>query len=31
MCLGYVASGVGKPLYADSMNKKQLRLGFARS
>jgi hypothetical protein len=29
-CLGYVASGVGKPLYADSVTEDQVRLGFAR-
>jgi hypothetical protein len=29
-CLGYVASGVGHPLYADSVTEEQLRLGYAR-
>jgi hypothetical protein len=29
-CLSYVASGVGKPLYADSITEDQERLGFAR-
>jgi hypothetical protein len=29
-CLSYVASGVGKPLCADSVTEEQLRLGFAR-
>jgi hypothetical protein len=29
-CLSYVASGVGKPLYADSITGDQTRLGFAR-
>jgi hypothetical protein len=29
-CLSYVASGVGKPLYADSIKGDQTRLGFAR-
>lgn len=28
--LGYVTSGVGKPLYVDSVTKDQVRLGFAR-
>lgn len=30
LCLSYVASGVGKPLYADSVTEEQKRLGFAR-
>jgi hypothetical protein len=29
-CLSYVASGVGKPLCADTVTEEQLRLGFAR-
>jgi hypothetical protein len=29
-CLSYVASGVGKPLYADKITEEQKRLGFAR-
>ncbi|KAK1554682.1 hypothetical protein Q3G72_015780 [Acer saccharum] len=29
-CLSYVVSGVGKPLYADSITRDQTRLGFAR-
>jgi hypothetical protein len=29
-CLSHVASGVGKPLCADSVTEEQLRLGFAR-
>jgi hypothetical protein len=29
-CLSYVASGVGKPLCADSVTEEQQRLGFAR-
>lgn len=29
-CLSYVASGVGKPLYADKVTEDQKRLGFAR-
>ncbi|XP_059441719.1 uncharacterized protein LOC132174022 [Corylus avellana] len=29
-CLSYVASGVGKPICADSVTEEQLRLGFAR-
>jgi hypothetical protein len=29
-CLSYVASGIGKPLCADSVTEEQLRLGFAR-
>jgi hypothetical protein len=29
-CLCYVASGVGKPLYADKVTEEQKRLGFAR-
>lgn len=29
-CLSYVASGVGKPLYADKVIEDQKRLGFAR-
>jgi hypothetical protein len=29
-CLSYVASGVGKPLCADSVTEEQLRIGFAR-
>jgi hypothetical protein len=29
-CLSYVASGVGKPLCADSVTEEQIRLGFAR-
>ncbi|KAK3229305.1 hypothetical protein Dsin_001186 [Dipteronia sinensis] len=29
-CLSYVARGVGKPLYADSITGDQTRLGFAR-
>jgi hypothetical protein len=29
-CLGHVASGVGKPLYADKRTEEQKRLGFAR-
>jgi hypothetical protein len=29
-CLSYAASGVGKPLCADSVTEEQLRLGFAR-
>jgi hypothetical protein len=28
--LSYVASGIGKPLCADSVTEEQLRLGFAR-
>jgi hypothetical protein len=30
ICLSYVASGVGKPLCADSVTEEQIRLGFAR-
>jgi hypothetical protein len=29
-CLSYVASGIGKPLCADSVTEEQLRIGFAR-
>lgn len=29
-CLSHVASGVGKPLYADKVTEEQKRLGFAR-
>ena len=29
-CLSYVASGVGKPICANSVTEEQLRLGFAR-
>jgi hypothetical protein len=29
-CFSYVASGIGKPLCADSVTEEQLRLGFAR-
>jgi hypothetical protein len=29
-CLSYVASGIGKPLCADSVIEEQLRIGFAR-
>jgi hypothetical protein len=29
-CLSYVANGVGKPICADFVTEKQLRLGFAR-
>jgi hypothetical protein len=29
-CLSYVASGIGKPLYADKVTEEQKRLGFAR-
>lgn len=29
-CLSYLASWVGKPLYADSITEDQERLGFAR-
>jgi hypothetical protein len=29
-CLSYVASGVGKPLCADSVTEEQLRIGYAR-
>jgi hypothetical protein len=29
-CLSHIASGVGKPLCADSVTEEQLRLGFAR-
>jgi hypothetical protein len=29
-CLSYVASGIGKPLYADSITEEQVRLGFSR-
>jgi hypothetical protein len=27
-CLSYVASGIGKPLYADSITEEQVRFGF---
>ena len=30
ICLGHIASGVGKPLYADSTTETNRRLGFAR-
>jgi hypothetical protein len=30
ICLSHVASGVGKPLYADKVTEEQRRLGFAR-
>jgi len=29
-CLSHIASGVGKPLYADKMTEEQQRLGYAR-
>lgn len=29
-CLSYIASGVGRPLYADSVTEEKLRLGYAR-
>jgi hypothetical protein len=29
-CLSYVASGIGEPLYADSITRDQTRLDFAR-
>ena len=30
ICLSYSASGIGKPFYADSVNERQHKLGFAR-
>jgi len=29
-CLGYVASGIRKPLFADKVTEEQQRLGFTR-